>query len=110
MKPTKTNTEKFVRHMLSTDDTWAIKALVRIYQENQTPTEQSTLSTSVDNGIGFTGVDAPFLSSLAQAYLRYGRLSTKQLDWLKRKIHKYHAQVIKMSDPVSLEKLVISSS
>jgi hypothetical protein len=106
MKPTKENTETFVRHMLATDDGWAIKALVRIFQENQTPSEQSSGSTTVDNGIGFTGVDAQFLSSLAQAYLRYSRLSPKQLAWLHKKMPKYHGQVIKMSDPVALSNLV----
>ena len=54
MNATKKDTLSFVRAKLSTDPVWATKALVRIYQENQTNDEQVNQTTSHDNGIGFT--------------------------------------------------------
>jgi hypothetical protein len=109
MNATKKDTLAFVKTKLATDQVWAIKALVRIFQENQTADEQVSQTTSHDNGIGFTGVDAQFLSSLAQNYLRYGRLSEKQMSFVFRKMPKYAGQVIKMSDATKLDALVVSS-
>lgn len=107
MNATKKDTLAFVKTKLATDQVWAIKALVRIYQENQTADEQVSQTTSHDNGIGFTGVDAQFLSSLAQNYLRYGRLSEKQMGFVFRKMPKYAGQVIKMSDATKLDAMVV---
>ena len=106
MKTTKQNTLKFVRTQLSMNRSWALKALVRIYKENQTPAEQNAQLTTEDNGIGFSGTDAPFLSSLADQYDRKGFLSEKQLGFVTRKMPKYARQVVAMSDPLKLTALV----
>lgn len=106
MNATKKDTLAFVKNKLATDQVWAVKALIRIFQENQTADEQVSQTTSHDNGIGFTGVDAQFLSSLAQNYLRYGRLSEKQMSFVYRKMPKYAGQVIKMSDAAKLDAMV----
>ncbi len=106
MKPTKTNTTSYVKMMLATNPAWAVKALVRIYQENQTSEEQAAEVTNQDNGIGFTGTDAGILSSFANFYLRTGRLSDKQMAILLKKMPKYHKQVIAMSDSAKLESMV----
>ena len=106
MKSTKGNTLKFVRGQLAISKVWATKALVRIYKENQTPSEQNSQLTTEDNGIGFTGVDAPFLSSLAAQYEQKGYLSEKQLGFVLRKMPKYARQVVQMSDPVKLKSMV----
>ncbi len=106
MNATKKDTLAFVKSQLATNKVWATKALVRIYQENQTNDEQVAKTTSYDNGIGFSGVDAPFLSSLAEQYLRRGNLSDKQMVFVFKKMPKYAGQVIKMSDSVKLDALV----
>jgi hypothetical protein len=106
MNATKKDTLAFVKTKLATDQVWAVKALIRIFQENQTSDEQVSQTTSHDNGIGFTGVDAQFLSSLAQNYLRYGRLSEKQMGFVFKKMPKYAGQVIKMSDAAKLDAMV----
>ncbi len=106
MKVTQKQITAYVRQQLSTNPVWAVKALVRIFQENQTSDEQSSESTTHDNGIGFTGTDANFLSSLAKAQLKYGKLSDKQMVFVFKKMPKYHAQVIKMSNQEQLIKLV----
>lgn len=92
--------------MLKTNKVWALKALVRIYQENQTSDEQAAKATSHDNGIGFTGVDAAFASSLAEQYLKRGSLSDKQMALVFKIMPKYHNQVVKMSDPEKLNAMV----
>jgi hypothetical protein len=107
MNATKKDTILFVKSKLSSDPVWALKALVRIYQENQTNDEQVTQQTTHDNGIGFSGCDAQFLSSLAQNYLRYGRLSEKQMGFVFKKMPKYAKQVIAMSDATKLDAMVV---
>ena len=92
--------------MLKTNKVWALKALVRIYQENQTADEQAAKVTSHDNGIGFTGVDAAFASSLAEQYLRRGSLSDKQMALVFKIMPKYHNQVVKMSNSEKLNVMV----
>ena len=106
MKPTKKATLDYVRSQLSISKVWATKALIRIYKENQTPSEQNAQTTTEDNGIGFTGVDAPFLSSLAAQYEQKGFLSEKQMGFVLRKMPKYARQVVQMSDPVKLKSMV----
>ena len=109
MNATKKDALAFVKVKLSSDPVWAVKALVRIYQENQTADEQASQSTTHDNGIGFSGCDAEFLSSLAQAQLKYGRLSDKQLSFVLKKMPKYAGQVIKMSDAAKLDAIVTAT-
>ena len=106
MKPTQKNTISYVKQMLASNKVWALKALVRIYQENQTADEQMAKTTSYDNGIGFSGVDAMFASSLAEQYLRRGDLSDKQMGFVFKIIPKYAKQVVKMSDTNKLTALV----
>lgn len=106
MKATQKNIHSFVRQQLATNKVWALKALVRIYQENQTVDEQAAKVTSHDNGIGFTGVDANFASSLAEQYLKRGSLSDKQMGFVFKIMPKYHTQVVKMSDATKLTAMV----
>lgn len=74
----------------------AYKALLRIYK-NQTAAEQTVGATVVYNNIGFTGADAPILSSFAKQLEKKGCLSEKQNSFLMKKIGKYAAQLVKMS-------------
>lgn len=75
------------------------RALVVIYK-GQTATEQSTLQTVDENGIGFAGCDAESGSKTAQFYMERGTL----IDWMVEKwirndgrgyprICKYHRQL-----------------
>ena len=109
MNATKKDTLQYVKQMLATNKVWATKALVRIYQENQTADEQAAKVTSHDNGIGFSGCDAEFLSSLAEQYLRRGNLSDKQMSFVHKKMPKYARQVIAMSDAAKLDSMVVSA-
>ena len=109
MNATKKDTLAFVKSQLATNKVWATKALVRIYQENQTVDEQVAKTPSHDNGIGFSGCDAEFLSSLAEQYLRRGNLSDKQMSFVFKKMPKYARQVVAMSDATKLTALVTAA-
>lgn len=61
----------------------------------QTEDEQSSQETSHSNGQGFTGVDAPFLSSVALRARETGRpISEKQAVYVQRKLQKYSGQLL----------------
>jgi hypothetical protein len=68
--------------------------------ERQTGDEQQTGSTREENGVGFNGTDARFLSSLAEQALENRRtkkfptdLSPKQIECAKKKLVKYTRQL-----------------
>lgn len=98
MKVTKKNTIAYVREMLATNQAWALRALVRIYTENQTEQEKTIEDTTENNGIGFTGTDGNFLSSLAKQFITRGSLSTKQMQFVLKKMPKYARQVVAFAD------------
>ena len=102
-KATKAELLNYLRRMITSNEVWATKALVRIY-DNQTADEQRTESVNHENGIGFTGGDSRLLSRFAEWYKSHGWLSQKQMVWVFRKIGKYAAQLMK-GDYFNLEKL-----
>jgi hypothetical protein len=106
MKLTKANTTTFVRQQLATKPEWAVRAMVRIFQENQTADEQTDQLTKHDNGIGFSGTDAQFLSSLAKQFIAKDYLSEKQVAFVLKKMPKYVKQVITMSNKAQLDAMV----
>lgn len=109
MKLTNKNITSYVRQQLSTNPLWAVKALVRIFQENQTQDEQVVEATKENNNTGFTGTDGKILSSFAKQQLARGSLSEKQMALVFRKMPKYSRQVIAMSNKEQLSKLVTAS-
>jgi hypothetical protein len=86
-----------VREHLLTDDRWLLRGLLAIYAR-QTTTEKETQSTRDLNGVGFNGVDAPFLSDIAQKYTKYGSLSNKQIAAVRRCMNKYSAQLTRIAN------------
>jgi len=101
--PTKKALLEFVRDRIRNDERWATRGLIRIY-ENQTQDERQSHDTKDHNGIGFTAFDAEFLSSCAEAYQRYRRLSPARMVHVQAKMVKYAAQLIAASDPMVLER------
>ena len=91
-----------LRHRLASNDRWALRALMRIYQ-NQTADEQCQETTIERNGIGFTGPDAEILTSFARQYQRRGGLSERQMIILRRRIPAYARQIVQGSDTTRLE-------
>ena len=110
MKITKKATTLFVKTQLGSNKTWATKALVRIFTENQTADEQVSEITRHDNGIGFSGADGEILSSFAKQKIKKGFLSPKQMAIVFKKMPKYHKQVISMSDETKLMEMVSNNT
>ena len=93
---TKKDRTAYIRNMLATDARWALKALVRIY-ENQTEDEKSAEETRLDNGIGFTGADASLLTSYAKQYLARKSLTEGQMAYIFKMMPKYARQLERVS-------------
>jgi hypothetical protein len=98
-----------LRHRLASNDRWALRALIRIYQ-NQTADEQCREATIERNGIGFTGPDAEILTSFARQYQRRGGLSERQMIILRRRIPAYARQIVQGSDTTRLEAAFSSTA
>ena len=100
---TKKETVAQWKEMLGSDPRWAIRGLLRIYQE-QTPSEVDYEVSAYDNGVGFSGVDAEILTSFAKQYQRRGSLSEKQMNLLYKKMPRYAGQLYKLTNPKSGRK------
>lgn len=92
----------FIRKQISTNKAWACRALMAIF-ERQTEDEKNSQETIHENGMGFTGNDANFMTAMAKSYLQYHNLTDKQMFYVYKKIGKYAGQIYKISDK---EKLV----
>ena len=86
-----------IKNLLLVNDRAVMRAIVVIYNL-QTAVEQSCNETHDANGVGFNGVDAPFLSSLAQQVLYKGYLTSKQIACGRKKILKYANQLVKIAN------------
>ena len=95
----------FLKSKLSTDPRWAVAGLLRIY-ENQTEAEKAIGNTQEFNGIGFSGCDGDFLSSLSIQAKRRG-LSPKQIKCVHKTIPKYASQLLKVSNVGIIDKAMI---
>jgi hypothetical protein len=99
---TKHDLIEHLRRRLAHDPRWALRALLRIYQ-NQTADEQVKDAAIERNGIGFSGPDAEILSSFARQYQRRGSLSPRQMEVLMRKMPSYARQLARCTERVRLE-------
>lgn len=104
-KVTKTERKAFVKDKLATEIPWMQRGLLKIFAL-QTDDEQAYNTTSVNNNVGFTGVDAEILSSFAKGLTKYKRLSVKQMAILKKKMPKYWRQIIDLSDMEKLDNMI----
>jgi hypothetical protein len=82
-----------IRQGLKSNDAWLLRGLVVIYGF-QTESEKAMQATAEDNGLGFNGVDAEFLSSLAVQYQQRGSLSPRQVEFARKKMVKYARQLL----------------
>ncbi len=101
-KATKKALLAFLREQLRTDERWAVQGLLRIYA-NQTEDEQQAHETRDHNGIGFTSLDAEYLSACAKSHLDHGFISRGRMVYVLQKMPKYAAQLMASADPIKLE-------
>ena len=93
MKTTQAMIQAYLKHQLSTNSVWALKALTTIYAR-QTADEQASGTTHNLNSVGFSGCDAEILSSFAVQYQKWNSLSDKQMALLFKKMPRYWKQVL----------------
>jgi hypothetical protein len=79
----------------ATRDDVALEIMLTIYSM-QTADEQDTQQTVDENGVGFSGVDAEFMSSLSEQYQLKHWLSPKQVTSMKKVTKKYAGQYIRL--------------
>jgi len=117
----KKDIEKFIRHKIGTNSTWAIKTLLVIFSR-QTAAEKNAEQTCENNNVGFTGFDGHLMASFAKQYIKHfgnkypegditkhfdERLfSAKQLTILKKAMQKYWKQILSVSDEKKLLKQI----
>ena len=90
-------TEDEIKSLVQTNDKVLYGALKKLY-DNQTADEQSAKETKEHNGIGFNGVDAPFLSNVADFLIRNGFLTEKQKFYVRKKLVKYTKQLTRLAN------------
>jgi hypothetical protein len=98
-------TKDAILSKLESDNMMVERSLLVMYQR-QTADEQQTQGTSHENGVGFNGTDAPFLSKMAE-WVKGGakrnipegkRLSEKQRVIVRKKLKKYSRQLIEAAN------------
>jgi hypothetical protein len=80
------------REKLASNPLWAVRGLLAVYKY-QTEAEKAVGAVTDDNGVGFTGTDGVFLSSLAKQWQAKNWLSDKQMSFLHQKMPKYAKQL-----------------
>lgn len=85
-------TKEEIRDMLVKSDKALIRGLMTIHGY-QTPEEQQAGVTVEDNGMGFNGLDAEFLTQMALYYIHNKYLTPGQIEWVRKKMLKYSGQL-----------------
>jgi hypothetical protein len=82
---------------IQASDRWMVHSLMAIYKR-QTPREQSNATTIEDNGVGFNGVDAGFMTGMVEWYNKKGFFTDKQKAYIRTKLKKYCGQLEKIAN------------
>lgn len=90
-------TEEEIKVLIQQNDKVLYGALKKIYAE-QTEDEKSAGITKHHNGVGFNGVDGPFMSSICEQLIRRGFLSDKQKAIARKKLVKYNKQLTRLAN------------
>jgi hypothetical protein len=83
-----------LRQLISTNDAAAIRAMVRINQY-QTEYEKQSGITKETNRVGFAQCHA-FLSKFVEYYEANGKLTEKQMVWVRKAMPKYAGQIFRI--------------
>lgn len=90
-------TKELIVERMNSDPKWLYRGILAIY-DRQTADEQAAETTAHDNGIGFNGVDASFMSSLAKQVRNRGFLTPTQLTFARSKMKKYAGQLLRIAE------------
>jgi hypothetical protein len=106
-QPNRTWSKEEIKHHINTNDTQLERALLLLYNR-QTEDERTQQTTSHHNGIGFNGVDAPFLSSCAEGLKKHGRLTPKQIAPVRKAMQKYIGQLTEIANEKEIKQHAFS--
>lgn len=73
-----------------------IRGMMRIYSL-QTESEKAAEETEILNSVGFSGFDGHIMTSIANNFLKYQRLSNKQYNLVAKKMQRYWRQLYKIA-------------
>jgi len=90
-------TEDEIKSLIQSNDKVLYRAIKKLYAE-QTADEQASGETKHQNGVGFNGVDAKFMSSIAEFLNRAGFLTSKQKVIARKKLVKYNKQLTRLAN------------
>jgi hypothetical protein len=97
VKAEKQWTREFIWNRIQTSDKWMVHGLLAIY-DLQTPEEQNKYVTIEDNHVGFTGVDAPFMTGMAKWWNDKHFFTDKQKVAIRKTLEKYCGQLEKIAN------------
>ena len=108
-KITKKERIEFIRRRLGSNVAKALSALKYLYKQ-QTPMERAFRGQMLEeiNGRGFTAFDSVLLTSLAEQFIKYKRLSDCQIQILFHIMPKYAGQILEVADINSLDGAILS--
>ena len=86
-----------LKRLLGTNETWAKKALMRIY-DAQTCDEKHGGETVHSNGVGFTGTDAKLLTRISKWYAEHDFIGAGYMKVLYDRMPKYAGQIFSLPD------------
>jgi hypothetical protein len=93
-----------IRELLEQSNKAVLRGILVIHSL-QTDSEQASHTTHIYNGVGWTGYDAEFMSSLADQIRDKGFLTEKQMVYARKRILRYAGQLAKVANgliPVSV--------
>ncbi len=78
--------------------------MLQALYSRQTSQEQSMQATVENNGMGFNGFDATFLSDVAEKSQQYKNLTPRQAAVVAKKLKKYIRQLVEIANELQPEK------
>lgn len=91
------HTKESIQELLKASDKAVYKGLLTIYSF-QTHAEQDAEMTKEHNGVGFSGYDANFMTSLAKSLIRFKKLTPKQMKYARKKMMRYAGQLARVAN------------
>lgn len=86
----------YIQDLLRKNDNAVVRAVIQIYKR-QTFDEQVEQESNVENGIGFSKNDAPFMSTVAIAFITGKTVDAKTFEIARNKMLHYWKQLMEIS-------------
>lgn len=86
----------YIQDLLRKNDNAVVRAVIQIYKR-QTFDEQVEQESNVENGIGFSKNDAPFMSTVAIAFITGKKVDAKTFEIARNKMLHYWKQLMEIS-------------